>query len=915
MKLNYTERSWAIEVCMQISTWASTVPGPIRSAGGEHGIRDAGGALFPDVVLFGDGANAIVIQGWELKFPDTPVNDANLLTNAERKAIALNLDSFVVWNVNESALYSLKNGNPELIQTWHLPSKVDRSNVSGAPWQDLLRRMLEDITEYITSGEIRLTTPLSTLESSTFAGFVSRHVSDTEASLINRIGIDATLRDAVNLWWAEHAHEHQHSAVRETEVLANEILTSWLSKVFLAHAIRRNSIDAQRIDEITAKTSVSEAQKIFASISGKCDFLNVFMPQLAESTISKLAWLDLIEINAILRNSRILDTDPATLQQLLNIPLAASRKFSGQFATPPIVASLMVALASLTTNGLVIDPCSGSGTIAKAAYTELRRLGSSSESATASVWASDKFYPPLRLTTLSLSSPENRSLVLNIFQHDVAILQPGQDICLINPDTGTPITKTIPFFDAVVSNLPFVKQELIDKLNPSLRAAVNATLAPHGISLAGKSDLFAYIPFALFNITKPGSRVVLLTSNSWTATEWGVAFIDALERFYRINCIVTSGNGRWFSDVKVATTILVLERRENVVAASSITDEKTAFAVLQERIEKLCPADDPQATSVIAARIKSGKSQDKILRTTSVPILTRRSITSAGLGLVALFADSRWAETVLPLLCPISGKFDVTRGVRRGWDELFFPTAPHAIESEYLVPVLRSPRTAGLIAQPKDVAFCCDKDIATLTKLGHDGALSWIAKFETSTNKMGKPLPDVLRKKNGIHWYQMDADAVADLVIPMNPNTRLFVSRLRTRSFVNQRLIALRAHASTDTGLCHALLNSAVGILIIEASGFGRGEGALDLRSDTVKKRMRMLDPARITPSDRKTILDTFQPLLQRELLDLPEELFKEDRLDFDEAVAKAFGFQDQLDAIRQAIRDLLAIRQQASIV
>jgi hypothetical protein len=912
MALRLTERSWAIEVCTSITAWAGAANSTIKSAGGEHGMRDNAGALFPDVILFGDGAQAMVVQGWELKLPDTSIDDTDLLENAERKARALGLASFVVWNVNNAALYSFSDAGRKRVKSWGLAVQVDRNTVKTAPWRDLLHEMLMDITEFISSGTIRLTSPLETLTSSTFAGFVSRNSAITRESLELQYATNQTLRDLIDLWWNDQKYEHVNTV--KFEVLANEVLVSWISKVLLAHAIRRTSINASRVDEITTAVNPEFAQQIFQEISESSDFQNVFCKQLGEEAIPASAWEDLSEINALLGGALVRDADASLLQQLLNIPRVAARKSAGQFATPPDVASLMIALAGITPTSKILDPCAGTGTIAKAAFAELQRLGVTPEVATSNVWASDKFRSPLRLATLALSKHENRSMVLNVFQHDATTLSLMKPISLVDPDNGKAVIRHLPEFDAIVSNLPFVRQEDVDKANPGTRQAIQEDLASFGINISGKSDLFGYLPFALRHLLKSEGRLVLLTSNSWMATEWGVTFLEALERFYKIRYVVGSGMGRWFSEVKVATTILVLEKRKNVLSPDALGGEMTVYAVLQDKIENLCRSEDPEEAQTLAAQIRNSRNVDAKVKTFSVSTDKRRQLTSEGASFTTLFADTSWADVVLPSLSRVSEHFRVGRGERRGWDALFYPHSGHGIENDFLVPALLSSRTAQLVAVPDGQAFCCALSLPALTSGGYVGALNWISRFADARNGTGRSLAEVLARR-GLHWYEMNRESTADLVIPMNPHTRLFVSQLKTSAVVNQRLITLKATTGSDIDLCHALLNSSVGLLLIEASGFGRGEGVLDLRSDAVKNRMRMLDPRLVSSANRTKIVNTFQPLKQRNVLDLSQEMQKQDRLDFDRAVSEAFGFENCLDAVRNATLEIMNMRLLASQV
>ena len=47
--------------------------------------------------------------------------------------------------------------------------------------------------------------------------------------------------------------------------------------------------------------------------------------------------------------------------------------------------------------------------------------------------------------------------IINIFQEDVANLNIGNNITFYEPTSGREIQKTLPQFDYIVSNLPFVK--------------------------------------------------------------------------------------------------------------------------------------------------------------------------------------------------------------------------------------------------------------------------------------------------------------------------------------------------------------------------------------------------------------------------------------------------------------------------
>ena len=116
----YNERAWAIDLIGHLKHLARQRERPIKDAGGERTIRSEGGVLFPDVLLFGDRSTARILQGWELKMPDTSIHDLEFRQNAEAKARALDLDSFLLWNVSVAQLFVRVQGSEDYVleNTW-----------------------------------------------------------------------------------------------------------------------------------------------------------------------------------------------------------------------------------------------------------------------------------------------------------------------------------------------------------------------------------------------------------------------------------------------------------------------------------------------------------------------------------------------------------------------------------------------------------------------------------------------------------------------------------------------------------------------------------------------------------------------------------------------------------------------------
>ena len=160
-----------------------------------------------------------------------------------------------------------------------------------------------------------------------------------------------------------------------------------------------------------------------------------------------------------------------------------------------------------------------------------------------------------------------------------------------------------------------------------------------------------------------------------------------------------------------------------------------------------------------------------------------------------------------------------------------------------------------------------------------------------------------------MHWYEMKDTSVASIVTTMNPDRRLFFAKFESPSFINQRLIGLKTTADNpDIDLCHALLNSILGMFYIEAIGFGRGLGALDISSTTMRNAY-MLNPNIIDSKQRECILEKFDELLQREVYSTERELSEVDRIAFDHEVLRSYGIDQYYNDIKNSLLSMQRMR------
>lgn len=909
----YNERSWAIDLISEINQLAPTIMGPIKRAGGEWTVSNMVSNLFPDVLLFGDADSQITLQGWELKMPDTPINDAELLQNASAKAKALGVNSFVVWNVTHACLY-VKDGTDAFVphRTWNNITEIlARDEVASrkTEWVAGLRMILTELNEYLQQGVIRGRTIVETLSDYSLAELILSHAHEVERKIQDVLRRDSRLDADVTQWWATIRTEYPpHSSAYH--VLAQINLVNWINKIVFAHVLKSSFSPAAKVEQIGQTASPEQALSIFEEISNQCNFLNIFKSSIGEHILPDNAWNTLKQFNIFLSQFSFGRIAPDLLQSLLQQTVSiARRKISGQYTTPATLSNLLIRLVMLNKEKDFYDPFCGTGTIARAAYDVKLEYGMTPQSSLSTIWASDKFLFPLQLCTMALVTPGSMGCPLRIFKKDIVDSSPDMEVTVTDPQTGRSVTEQFRKVDYIGANLPFVKQEDLDEINPKIReisAWICQLLNSGGENdLDGKSDLYAYIPFWLWPLLTDSGRVGIITSNAWLGTKWGAVFRKVLKKFFDVETVAISGNGRWFQNAQVVTTLLILRKRRD--ATSSPDDYQTRFCTTLIPIEAL---DTNIKRKELAVAISTGQPDSSTISIISYSQMEIHDFERMGMEWSSFFADVRFMKSFADKMVSVSDYFQIPRGERRGWNQLFYPEGEHGIEPEYLHPVLRSFRgVETLVANTDSDAFCCHRTLEELEALSHIGALNWIRRFESATNEIGKPLTESLKRAK-LHWYEMKDSTTGNFVISMNPDQRLFIARFQTPAFVDQRLIPFRAKdGSIDLDLCHALFNSVLGISYIEAMGFGRGLGVLDLSATKLKTHMRMLNPNLLNEAQRTQILDAFSSLLRRPVLPVLEELEDPDRKRFDEVVLRAYGVYDHYQSILKAIKGLYKIR------
>lgn len=899
---NYNERSWAIDLIGHLKQVAGRQNRSVKDAGGEQTIKAEGGSLFPDVLLFGDRATTRILQGWELKMPDTGIDDPEFRENAELKADALGLDSFLLWNVSHAHLYvrDAKSGSFIRSCAWDdLADVTTRTGVIGNRhrWEALAETILGHLNDLFDRGTLEGRQFIDAYQSGGVTALIMENAGQVADALVEAARRDRQLRSEMTLWWDRSQAEYATGTMEQ--VLSQAVISNWVGKILFGHILREQDERAQRVAAIDDDTTPAEALALFRQLSEDCNFWTIFSDSVGLSAITPVVWDQLKQFNRLLSDLRVGSVDQGQLSRVLEATVeVAVRKLRGQYPTPIELARLLVHLCVHdTVDDRVLDPCCGSGTIARAAMEQKLAAAVPPERVAGTVYAGDQDPQAVQIATFALAKPSLMHMPLRIFQRDAFTLETTTAIDFRNPTNGQVFTEELGQFQAIASNLPFVAQAGRKQYGNAL-TRVAAAMGEEGERFTRRADVAAYLPFSLHPLLADGGRLGIIITNAWLGTDWGDAFYSMLERYYDLKCVITSGAGRWFQNSEVVTNILIMEKKANPEQPNG--DIK--YVVLTRTLDEVGGED---AVQITAAQIELGQTQNDTMTIRSVSPVELADFRRIGLGGNAQFVDCDWV-TGLPL-APLKSLFTIRRGERRGMNRLFYPAPGHGIEAEYIRPLAKGPSDFSRLRCPAaKEAFSCSRTEAELTALGHTGALNWIRRFATPENIAKLTTGD-------LKWYEMRADTLTDLVMFINYGDRLFVGRVDPPAFADQRLVRLEPRGEVDIDLAHALLNSTISMFMIEGMGFGRGLGALDLNKDRLEDYMHILNPAVLDQAGIAAIKATFAPLLGRDILNVADELECADRHAFDNAVLNAFGINVDRQRIYDALLALVEIRRTAT--
>ncbi len=940
--MKFNERAWAGQIISWIKQSINDSTTIFQDATNDEGLKVASGRTkFPDVLLFTDKISGVVFNGWELKFPDTPADDSEMLENALEKAERLKSNSFVTWNGTEAIIWKINDDNYSLsgldkLKVYPKEKDItkrndlaDRNNYNKheANLQKRLNEILHDLGQLYENGELKNAINISSNIVEAVTQTALHFVPQLKNEINELKGDDKAFRTEFNQWKIIESatlkilstSSRRVEKVEPEEVLAKFTYYKLIGKVLFYLTLSENLSDKISKLELKNSKQVQKQLNEFFNQAKKIDYQAVFESDFTDKipfneTIDELLFRLVGVFNEF--DFKVLPTEVIgyILENL--VPQEEKQKF-GQYFTSETLANLVTFSAIKSRNDVVIDPTSGTGTFLNSFYNTLQFFGNKSHQQILNqIWGNDISHFPATLSVISLykQKVDDTANFPRIIRKDFFTITPSQTIAIPdNKDIDKINQIPIPKFDAVISNFPFIQQEDIPNeiLNTQFESEFTKTqtafLNGNKFDINGKSDYYIYCFYNSLKFLKDNGTLSAITSNAWLGKNYGLQFKKFLLDNFHIKYIVKSNAEHWFKDSKVSTIFITLEKRT--------IKEPTKFITVNEKLENLFIENSLQQFEDFYTEVDNCNNSKnanwkedeqfknvfyKTDKTITVSIVEQSHLVNS------LSSQENWATYFVSrnplgvfekkLINPFPSIYDTGRGTRTGWDEMHIISNEEnkslKIEKEFLLPILKTSqelKTVSYSNKSEYNLFVCNEDEKTL-KAKYPNAYKHIKKFETKTNKTGIVLPEVLKTRKPF-WYSLAPEQSANIFISINPSQRLFFSFSKSPLYLNQRLVAIRVKKK-DVEIVSALLNSIVSLLIVELNGVSRNLGALDLNADFFKTKMKIFDPAILTDKQKENILGKFEVLNKRQIQDYENEYKQKDRIAFDEEILKSYGFK-----------------------
>ncbi len=433
-------------------------------------------------------------------------------------------------------------------------------------------------------------------------------------------------------------------------------------------------------------------------------------------------------------------------------------------------------------------------------------------------------------------------------------------------------------FDVVIGNPPYVRQEKIKSLKPALKQ--------HYTCYTGAADLYVYFYERGLQLLNTDGIHTFICSNSWLDVNYGAPLQKYLLDNTIGGVICHSEAAREFESADINTIVSILHNgTPNAESHLRFLTFKTFIGDpdVENRRERVRTYTDLKREGTREHKYTGDKWGGKYLRAPDIywTLLEKGKDKLVRLGDVA----------------------EVRRGFTTGANEFFYLDTERiqewGIESEYLKPVIKSPRECKSIrvdpSQLQFKLFMCHADRAALAGTAALDYIKWgeIQGFHQRPSCRSRA-----------RWWDLGKWSYPDMLWSDAYNVRFGCFENAGDYFGDKRFFVIEFKEKNLAA--RAYLNSTIIPLLIETEGISNlGEGVIYTNVYWLKT-LPILEESHIA----KEIHQCYENIKMREILPIFDEIHQSDRLALDAIIFDALNLtQGERDGIYEAVVNLVESR------
>jgi type I restriction enzyme M protein len=558
------------------------------------------GRRYPDLVIYETRRSQKALCVIEAKPPHYDVFDEKELKEpARKKATELQAKYFCTTNFKTLIWYKTEKVNAgeseekQIIDKYNLSQIENLDDIDQTKYSEPIKRALEDfLTKLYAVASGREPEPKIPIDE--FLVFrlyekIKRLSTYYRRIIEDKYHKDDKFAEKLKNWFVEQGwsfsgqQQDFDKAARQTAyLLVNKILF-----YNLLQAKRPQELEPLEIPEslfkgeslqVELQKYFNQALKIDYESIYTTDFIDVIAFPDAKEVVQEIK-----ELINILRRYDFSKLGYDVIGRIFERLIPQDERHSlGQYFTNPDIVDLILAFCLQHEDDKILDPACGAGTFLVRAY-HLKKLMNQRlghEKILETLWGVDIAKFPAHLSTINLAIQD-----LSVDKNYPNIIH-GDFFALI-PEKGTGFTppeewrkaraKTLGisereviyprWFDAIVGNPPYTRQEEIPKVGVDKEKLIESALKDiSGKKLADiskRAGIHAYFFVHGTKFLKDGGYFGFIVSNSWLDVEYGKGLQEFFLKNYKIIAIIESKVERWFEEADVNTCIVILQKCKN----------------------------------------------------------------------------------------------------------------------------------------------------------------------------------------------------------------------------------------------------------------------------------------------------------------------------------------------------------------